>query len=198
MKYYVVENGNPVGPFEVAELMERGIKGTDLVWTEGLTDWVAAGSIDEIAYALNNASEPRMPEMPRPFPPVNAAGGEYRQPGGVPPYQQSGGYYQQGGGYNNQPPYQQPAPYEIPPKSWLAESIIMTLCCCFPIGIYCIVKASSVNSLWNCGRYDEAREASDKAKKWLIIGVISGIVLNVICVILNLVFSSAMANLYDI
>ncbi len=220
MKYYIIENGNPVGPFEVVELIGKGLKGADLVWTEGYTDWVAAANVEEIAIALNDASRQSMPEMPRQP--------QYQQPQGYaqPPYQQpgayqSGGPYQQapGNGYYQQPygqtqyqpqgaAYPQPqqpgwqgqqgAPYEVPPKSWLAESIILTLCCCLPIGIYCIVKASSVNSLWAAGQYDEARAASDKAKKWLIIGLIAGIVLNIVVTILNFALSNSVSSLYDI
>ena len=73
-----------------------------------------------------------------------------------------------------QQPYQQPhyaagdnpMSMGVPPKNWLVESILCTLCCCLPFGIVGIVKASNVNSLWNAGRYDEAYKASADAKKW--------------------------------
>lgn len=208
MKYYIVENGNATGPFEVAELIDRGIKGSDLVWTEGFADWVTAGNVEEISVAIRESRGASMPEMPGQCPPP------YPQQGGCPTgncqppvYSQVG--YQQSNNYAGQPNYgqppyqqapgwQQPAPYEMPPKSWLVESILLTLCCCLPIGIYCIVKASSVNSLWNCGRYDEAREASEKAKKWLIIGLIVGVILNILSVIVNLAFTSSLSDLYNI
>src|SRR4029079_6010877 len=53
-----------------------------------------------------------------------------------------------------QPQYQRPAeqyrPQEVfqnrPPKSWLAESILVTLFCCMPFGIAGIVNASRVES----------------------------------------------------
>ena len=200
MKYYIIENGNPVGPFEVAELVAKGLKAPDLVWTEGYPDWVAAGSVEEIAMALNcTQTPPSMPAMPQ-----NQFGnGGYQQQcppsygqGYGQPYQQpygQHGYPQQVGGWQ-----QQQMPYEIPPKSWLAESIIMTLCCCTPIGIYCIVKAASVNSLWNGGQYEEARRASDVAKKWLIIGLITGIILSILSVFINIAFTNSISDLYNI
>jgi len=196
MKYYIVENGNAVGPFEVAELIDRGIKGSDLVWTEGFSDWVTAGNVEEISVALRESQGPSMPSMPGmpgqcppPCPqPNNYVGGNgyAGQPNcGQPPYQQTSGW-------------QQPLPYDMPPKSWLVESILLTLCCCLPIGIYCIVKASSVNSLWNCGRYEEAREASEKAKKWLIIGLIVGLIVNILSVIVNIALTSSLSDMYNI
>ena len=40
---------------------------------------------------------------------------------------------------------------------------------------------------WNRGNHEEAKTASRKAKMWLIIGVVTGTVLNVIALILFLV-----------
>ncbi len=207
MKYYIVENGNAVGPFEVAELIDRGIKCSDLVWTEGFADWVTAGNVEEISVAIRESRGASMPEMPGQCPPPYPQSGCPTGNCQPPVYSQGG--YQQSNNYAGQPNYghspyqqapgwQQPAPYEMPPKSWLVESILLTLCCCLPIGIYCIVKASSVNNLWNCGRYDEAREASEKAKKWLIIGLIVGVILNILSVIINLAFTSSLSDLYNI
>ena len=189
MKYYIVENGNPSGPFEVEELIANGLRGGDLVWTEGFPDWVVASEVAEIAMALASATaceqEFSAPEAPKEqcapeMPPYQGQQqNPYQQPtsGQQPPYCQQPQF--------NQPPYgqqgwQQQQPVDVPPKSWLAESIILTLCCCIPIGIYCIVKSSQVNSLWYQGQYEEARKASDTSKKWLIIGLIIGIVFGIL------------------
>ncbi len=59
---------------------------------------------------------------------------------------------------------------EIP--NYLAQAIMVTLCCCMPLGIVSIVQASKVNGLVGAGRYNEAREASEQAKKWAVIGLI--------------------------
>lgn len=52
MRYYVVENEKPVGPYEVDQLVARGLKGDDLVWCDGMADWKRADSIEEIRCAL--------------------------------------------------------------------------------------------------------------------------------------------------
>jgi len=173
MKFYIVDNQKPVGPFEVGQLMERGIKGSDLVWSEGMTDWVPAESVDEIREALystpteancatesafksqfNAEPEPPCPPMQPQFPPINQ---QYSQQSTPQPQ------------YPNTP--QQPYyGNEIPPKTWLAESILVTILCCLPFGIVGIIKASNVSSLWQAGRFEEARAASASAKKWTLIG----------------------------
>lgn len=58
----------------------------------------------------------------------------------------------------------------VQPKSWLVESILVTLFCCLPLGIAGIVYAAKVNSLWTQGQQEAAIEASRKAGKWTKIG----------------------------
>ena len=53
MKYFIVENNQPAGPFEIEELVRKGIKADDLVWCEGMEQWTSASNISEIMAALN-------------------------------------------------------------------------------------------------------------------------------------------------
>lgn len=189
MKYYIIENEAPVGPFDVAELVARGLRPTDLVWAEGMADWAAAESVEEVRMALygpkNNievsqpsatvqsgAFPPPAPHAPQPQPEYQQPQAAYQQPYQQQPYQQpqyqQPQYQQQG-----QQPYQQPI---LPPDNYLAWAVVVTILCCVPFGIVAIIKAASVNGLWNTGNYDKAYEASASAKKWIIITVIVGIV----------------------
>lgn len=64
---------------------------------------------------------------------------------------------------------QQPqAPMQMPPKSWLVESILVTLFCCLPFGIAGIVNASRVESRFYAGDVEAANRASANAKKWTL------------------------------
>ena len=62
------------------------------------------------------------------------------------------------------------------PKTWMAESILVTLFCCLPFGIIGIVKASNVTSLYATGNVEAAMVASADAKKWTTIGFVCGLV----------------------
>ena len=84
-----------------------------------------------------------------------------------------------------QPMYTQPEPEPQPsrqqpigpkPKSYLALSILATIFCCLPFGIPAIVFAAKVDSHWNAGRYLEAEDASRKAKTWMLVSFIIGLV----------------------
>ena len=47
--------------------------------------------------------------------------------------------------------YQNPTEFNIPPKNWLVESILVTVLCCLPFGIAGIVNASKVEVLFLSG-----------------------------------------------
>lgn len=69
---------------------------------------------------------------------------------------------------------------QICPKTWMTESILVTLFCCLPFGIAGIINASKVSSLYAQGLFAEAQLASDNAKKWTKIGFIVGLVFIII------------------
>lgn len=62
-----------------------------------------------------------------------------------------------------------------PPKTWLVESILVTLLCCLPFGIVGIVNAAKVESRFNAGDVDGAERASQEAGKWTKIGFFVGL-----------------------
>lgn len=66
-----------------------------------------------------------------------------------------------------------------PPKSWLVESILVTLFCCLPFGIAGIVNAAKVESRFNAGDVEGANRASSEAKKWTIVALIIGVVVGI-------------------
>lgn len=65
------------------------------------------------------------------------------------------------------------------PDNYLVWSILATICCCLPFGIVAIVYSSKVNTLYNAHQYTEAVNAANDAKKWCLISLIAGIVVDV-------------------
>ncbi|MEA4862326.1 MAG: CD225/dispanin family protein [Victivallaceae bacterium] len=61
-------------------------------------------------------------------------------------------------------------------KSYLVESILITVLCCLPFGIVGIVYAFKVSGLVAAGNYSAAQEAAGKAKFWTWLGFGFGIV----------------------
>lgn len=75
--------------------------------------------------------------------------------------------------------------YDIPAraKTWLLESILITIFCCLPFGIVGMVYAIKVNSLHDQTRYEESERASKNAKKWTLIGLTIGIIIGLVYLI---------------
>ncbi|ORA16058.1 CD225/dispanin family protein [Mycobacterium arosiense] len=91
-----------------------------------------------------------------------------------------------------QPPAGWPAPQpgwpgQPEPDNYLVWAILCTVLCCLPLGIVSIVYSTKVSGLWAQGRYAEAQEAANNAKKWAIISAIVGVVAAVIFVLIYVV-----------
>ncbi len=61
------------------------------------------------------------------------------------------------------------------PRTWLVESILVTLLCCMPFGIAGIVNAAKVETRYSCGDYEGAVRSSKEAGKWTQIGFWIGV-----------------------
>jgi hypothetical protein len=55
---------------------------------------------------------------------------------------------------------------ESQPKTWLVESILVTLFCCLPFGIAGIVNAANVSAKYGAGDLEGSKRASKQAGKW--------------------------------
>ena len=73
-----------------------------------------------------------------------------------------------------------------PPKTWLVQSILVTLFCCLPFGIVGIVNATKVESRFYAGDIDGANRYSANAKKWTKIGFWVGLISIVIYIVVML------------
>jgi hypothetical protein len=76
------------------------------------------------------------------------------------------------------PPSQQPfaaqnASAEMLISNYLWQSIVVTIFCCWPVGIPAIVYAAKVDELKARGDIDGAMEASASAKRWCWVSVAS-------------------------
>ena len=80
------------------------------------------------------------------------------------------------------------------PKTWMAESILVTIFCCLPFGIAGIVFAANVSSLYAAGKYEEAEAASKNAGKWTKIGFFAGIV---VIILYTLIYGATLLSLLN-
>ena len=167
--YYAKDNQQqgPV-PLQVMLDMARGgqLRPTDLVWRQGMPNWLAAGLVAELQLPqqqpLPAAGHPYAAMPPSPYAPPYAPPGAPMpgapMPGAPIPYGQPGGYYPG--------PQQQYPPGAVP--NYLVQAILVTLFCCIPFGIVSIVYAAQVNEKLMRGDYAGAVDSSQKAKTWTL------------------------------
>ena len=70
-----------------------------------------------------------------------------------------------------------PAAFPAPPKidNYLVPSILVTFCCCLPLGIVAIVFAAQANSKLAVGDYAGAQDSARNAKLWTWIAFGAGL-----------------------
>lgn len=77
------------------------------------------------------------------------------------------------------------------PKTYLVESILVTLFCCLPFGIVGIINASNVSSNFSAGRYKEAEQCSRNALKFIKISIGLGVAFFIIYFLIVLIAALA-------
>jgi hypothetical protein len=153
MQWYYSKNGTQLGPVPQGELISKLATGeispTDLVWREGMGDWLPAARVTEFQ-GISAASAPVI--SPNPSSPYAAPASPYAP---------------QVGSTENIPNY-------------LWQSIVVTIICCWPLGIPAIVFAAKVDGFKARGDIPGAMAASAKAKRWTLIAMAAGLVFVVI------------------
>lgn len=162
--YFYIEGNVQKGPVDLEGLRSAGLTKETPVWYDGLPEWTPAGNLPELSEMIYT------PPATPPYTPAAAAS-----------------------------PRPQPQTYpvnQIPPmpKTWLVESIIVTLLCCKVFGIIGIIYAARVESLWNAKRYDEAEKASRNAGLWTKLGFFFVFILIISYFLVLIIFPAAMRS----
>lgn len=194
--YYVDGNNQQQGPIDAAQLPSFGVTTKTLVWCEGMANWQAAGEIPELA-SFFAAKQPEIPAQPQmqPGTPAQPQMQPQAQPQVQPQTMNINNFQQTQQPMNTQPPFQQPNNQQMPPQpdNYLVWAILVTVLCCLPLGVASIIYSVKVGSLYAQGDYNGAVDASQKAKKFAMIGGIGGLIFIVIYVIFMVIAGAGAA-----
>lgn len=174
MQYWAYINGEQKGPMELDQLLALNITHETLVWREGLETWIPAKDLSELSTilvipAINEVGPPPIaqdmtnhqqnPQCGTNTGPTRATAPSQEYPRYAP----------------GQQPYQE---YRVPPcpPTNLIWAILSLICCCQVFGIIAVVYAAQVTSLYNSGRYEASRKASNNALTWSIASLVVGII----------------------
>ena len=176
--YYLTPQNEQRGPVDASQLSTYGVNANTMVWTEGMPQWAPASKVPELRPFLAPAvPQPAPPPTPQPAPqPVS-------QPAPQPAYAAP----------------QQSAPQTATqkPGNNMALAVLTTVLCCLPLGIVSIVYAQKVDGLYFAGDYAGALEASKNARKWAIIGMITGIAVGILYFLIYGITALTAMNVFD-
>lgn len=172
MQWYFSKGGTQMGPVSLDELRAKiasgEVTGADMVWREGFSDWKPASDVPELA-VLRVAPQP-MAVSPQPGVPSQAS-----------PYH---------------PPSATAYSQDMLIPNYLWQSIVVTIFCCWPLGIPAIVYAAKVDGMKARGDIQGAVAASNSAKTWCWVAFGSWLVLIAIYIVIMVFvgFSSFTSN----
>jgi hypothetical protein len=153
--WYYAKSGMQMGPVSGEELASKAASGevspSDLIWREGMGDWLPLSQVPEFAAGLT-------PSAP-PAPPTG-------QTGGSVPLPQPPAYH---GNYvaPNIPTYMTPSIIAL--VMWCASMALICIPIGLPVAIVAVVYATRVDSLRAQGDLVSAQAASRNAKIWMIV-----------------------------
>jgi hypothetical protein len=166
--WYLGRDGRQEGPIsdeELRTLVRNGsLRRADLVWRDGMADWLPAGQIPGLPFPVQATYLPPPPQVAQPSQVVSPY---------APPQSQYA-----------PPPFFGGAGFDIP--NYLPWAIAATLLCCMPGGIASIVYAAKASSAKDRGDYAAADQAAKQAKTWLIVSVVIGLLVYVGGIISNI------------
>lgn len=143
--FYIDSSGEQKGSFKVEELIDKNIKRDTFVWTNGMTDWLPAGDVDELKFLFAESTG-------------------YYPPPATPPQFENPIVEED---KKNIPTM----PKNWLVESILVTLLPLFICGSFLslLGIVGIVSASKVESQYKSGEYDQAIDSAKQAKRWTLI-----------------------------
>lgn len=172
-KYWIIENGKPIGPFSIDDLkVRRDFTAALPVWCAEFTDWTTAGEVPELACLIVEDEATITDE-------------ETSKEENKTPEAKFENFFGMHRTAEPQPQGQQPwiitaIPEEINgtkrPKNYMVWNIVMLFCCCLPAAVVGLIFSSQVNRKWMQGDVDGAVKASEYAQWCIILSFVLGLI----------------------
>lgn len=169
--YYIDERTKQQrGPVPVKEMMNHNIRPDTMVWRTGMSGWQNAETVAELAFLFNKDIPAPQPQPANRPPAYNAQPNNNQQTAGrQPQYNVNNQASNQAGDFADYQRWNGIIPL---PKTWLVESILLSIFCCSPVSVVGIVYASRVESLYYKQDFEGAMYASKRAKTWALSGIL--------------------------
>ena len=179
MNYWIIINETEQGPFSIDELSTLSLTPDTPVWCDGMSDWLPASAVPELAPLLQPVQATRtvietQPAGQQPVPeaashdtetsaatdsPSPASTVIYAPVDAIPP-----GYVAL-----------QAAEPKCPP-TYLVMAIISTIVCFLPLGVCAIICSTKVRKHFRNGDYAKAACMSERTALFIIISIVAWLI----------------------
>ena len=149
--YYIDDKGEQFGPYTLEIFRLLPLRRRSYVWSTGMEEWITAGEMKELDGFIRKSE-------PTPDTPTDTAEPELLTERTATATEDS-------------------VSAESMPKTWLTESILLTLLCS-GLGLIPFFHGMQVRSLYRMGDYEGAVRESATAKRWLFIAAAIGLVVD--------------------
>lgn len=163
MEYWIIVDNRHVGPYSAEQLLDAGLTADTLVWHEGLTAWVRAGEVGELAAGLERQ---RMADSERQ---AESFAEERDDVATAEAYKSDN--RQADACVAEETQFVEPCP-----PAYIAWSVIVTVLCCTIIGIPAIIFSSMTKSAYYKGDIAKARRYSETAQWFIIASIVLGVI----------------------
>ncbi|MFI3314265.1 MAG: CD225/dispanin family protein [Rikenellaceae bacterium] len=148
--FFIDDRSMQHGPVRADYFKHHGIKGSTLVWFDGLPNWVEAQEVPSLTKFIDQT--------------------------GVESLEQPAHYHEYIKSQISSNAKRLPSHVDVP-KSWVVESILLAIFCSIIPGIVGLIYGSKVNYLWNNKEYAKAIRYSNIAGNWVKWGFTISVVL---------------------
>ncbi len=183
MEYWIIVDGRHAGPYSAAQLVAAGMTPDTLVWREGLSEWVPASQVEELARLIaerDGTTAAGTPEEPAETVVTETETTIISEPEPAPcepaAQQTPPGYAHPAPGIAYGAPSIGRQPEEPCPPTYVGWSVAATILCCIPLGIPAIIFSAMVKSAYYRGEIAKARRYSNLAQWFIILAITLGVV----------------------
>lgn len=172
MKYFAIIDNTQQGPFELDELRNAGILPTTYVWCKGMADWKQAREVADICryFRIYLSDGPQMKSAQNNLLSTPQQSDEDIQ---QIPLRYRHIIQKSGAEFKLQEPEED---HTVPPTTWMAYSILLTIICFPPTGFVAIYFALQSSKLWKQGNKSEAHQAAKKSRMWTLLTLFIGLI----------------------
>ena len=192
MNYWIIINETEQGPFTVEQLRDMNLAGETPAWCEGMTDWVPASQIAELAAIIVPAvpvETPPVPVVPQ-VPPVPSDDNAVMPEQACPPVPEAQAPVMQTATHEPQPAQVIYAPANaIPagyvavvkddtkyPPTYLFWAIFSTIAFFLPLGVCAIICSVKTKGHARAGRFDKASRMSERTALFVILSLVAWLI----------------------